>query len=106
MIQSQVKTGRTWTSVRSLDKSSKDKEVWIRARVHNSRKQGGKLCFLTLRHDLATVQAVVGGNEMAGFAGALPDESVVDVLGEVTVPKDPIKSCSQSNVELQVEKLF
>lgn len=47
----------------------------------NSRKQSSKLCFLVLRANLATVQAVVFGNEIAGFAGALADESVVDVYG-------------------------
>jgi aspartyl-tRNA synthetase len=78
----------------------------MRTRLQNSRKQGGKLCFLTLRQDLATVQAVVGGAEMAGFAGALPDESVVDILGKVECPEKPITSCSQSNVEVQVQKIF
>jgi aspartyl-tRNA synthetase len=106
MIQSVCKTNREWTSVKALEPKFKDKVVWIRARVHNSRKQGGKLCFLTLRQDLATVQAVVGGAEMAGFAGSLPDESVVDLQGKVECPEKPITSCSQSKVELQVQKLF
>lgn len=84
----------------------KGQEVWIRARVHNSRKQGGKLCFLTLRQDLATLQAVVMGAEIAGFAGALPDETVVDVFGKVECPEKPINSCTQSDVELAVQKVF
>merc|ERR1719181_1947421 len=104
MIQSVCKTSRTWSSIRTFDSKSKDKVIWIRARVHNSRKQGAKLCFLTLRQDLATIQAVVGGAEMAGFAGSLPDESVVDLLGKVECPEKPITSCTQSDVELQVSK--
>jgi aspartyl-tRNA synthetase len=106
MIQSVCKTDRVWTSVKKLTPELKDQLVWIRARVHNSRKQGGKLCFLTLRQDLATVQAVVGGAEMAGFAGGMPDESVCDIYGKVDTPEKPVVSCSQSGVELQVEKVF
>mmetsp|Transcript_68525 Transcript_68525/g.198825 ORF Transcript_68525/g.198825 Transcript_68525/m.198825 type:complete len:752 (-) Transcript_68525:60-2315(-) len=105
-IQSIKRTDRTWTPISDLAKEKKDQVVWVRARVHNSRKQGGKLCFLTLRQDVATVQAVVFGNEMAGFAGALPDESVVDICAKVACPDTPIHSATQSDVELAVEKLY
>jgi len=105
-IQSQCKTDREWTPVIALTPELKDKKVWLRARVHNSRKQGNKLCFLTLRQDLATVQAVVFGPEAAGFAGALPDESVVDVFGAVACPEAPVVSCTQSAVEVAVERVY
>jgi len=105
-IQSQRRTNREWTPVSALDPSKKDQQFWVRARVHNSRKQGGKLCFLTLRQDVATVQAVVFGPEIAGFAGALPDESVVDIYGKIVCPDVPIASATQSMVELNVEKLY
>lgn len=105
-IKSESKTDRTWTLVNSLQKSMQGQEVWIRSRVQNSRKQGANLCFLTLRQNMATVQAVVVGKEMAGFSGALADESVVDIKGKVDVPKDPIRSCSQSDVEVQIEKIY
>mmetsp|Transcript_137364 Transcript_137364/g.342578 ORF Transcript_137364/g.342578 Transcript_137364/m.342578 type:complete len:772 (-) Transcript_137364:118-2433(-) len=105
-IQSQRRTDREWTPVSALDPSKKDQQLWVRARVHNSRKQGGKLCFLTLRQDVATIQAVVFGPEIAGFAGALPDESVVDIYGKICCPDVPIASATQSNVELNVEKLY
>lgn len=105
-IQSERKTNREWTSVISLNESMKDKMVWLRARVQGSRKQSQKLCFLVLRQDLATVQAVVFGPQIAGFAGNLPDESVVDIYGKVAVPDAPIKTCSQSTVEISVEKIY
>uniref|UniRef100_A0A7S0ZV83 aspartate--tRNA ligase n=1 Tax=Noctiluca scintillans TaxID=2966 RepID=A0A7S0ZV83_NOCSC len=105
MIQSQRKTGRKWTSVKLLTPALKDQQVWVRARVQGTRKQGGKLCFLTLRMELATVQAVVFGQEIAGFSGALPDESVVDIFGKVVAP-EVATSCSQSEVEINVEKIF
>jgi len=105
-VQSERKTGREWTPVASLTPDLKDQKVWMRARVHNSRKQSNKLCFLTLRQDLATVQTVVVGADPAGFAGALPDESVVDVLGTIVCPETPVFSCTQSAVEVSVEKIF
>merc|ERR1712139_211841 len=106
-IRSERRSGREWVTVNVLSaEKHKDQMIWVRARIHNSRKQGGKLCFLTLRQDLATVQAVVMGPEIAGFAGSMPDESVVDLLGKVECPEKPITSCSQSNVELQVQKVF
>lgn len=105
-IQSCKRTDRTWTPVSELEPSKKDQQVWIRARVHTSRKQSGKLCFLTLRQDVATVQAVVFGPEIAGFAGALPDESVVDIFAKVACPDVPVSSATQSDVELNVEKIY
>jgi len=105
-IQSQGHTDRQWTNVGALKPEMKDSMVWIRARVHNTRKQGNKLCFLTLRQDVATVQAVTFGQDIAGFSGTLPDESVVDVLGKVACPEAPIVSCTVQNVELSVEKIF
>lgn len=105
-IQSQCHTDRQWTNVGALKPEMKDSTVWIRARVHNTRKQGNKLCFLTLRQDVATVQAVTFGQDIAGFSGMLPDESVVDVFGKVACPEDPIVSCTVQNVELSVEKIF
>ena len=56
------------------------------------------LCFLQLRQSMHTAQAVVFSKEsdIVAWAAALPRESVVDVLGELSVPKEPIASCSQS----------
>jgi len=105
-IQSQRKTDREWTPVISLTPELEGKSVWIRARVHTSRKQSSKLCFLSLRQGIGTVQAVVMGAEIAGFAGALPDESVVDVFGKIAVPQVPVSSCTQSGVEVGVEKIY
>ena len=109
-VQSDVEggSGRTWTAVDELLPSLAGKEVWVRARVATSRKQGKMLCFLQLRQSMHTAQAVVFSKEsdIVAWAAALPRESVVDVLGELSVPKEPIASCSQSGIELQVRKLF
>jgi aspartyl-tRNA synthetase len=106
-IQSDATTDREFWAVKDLHKVAAGARVWIRARAQTVRKQGGKLTFLVLRDELATVQAVVAVTpEMAKFAGALPKESVVDVCGVITVPPEPLRGCSQSNVELAVERIY
>ena len=105
-IQSEIRTGRTWTPIVSLDQTLEGQLVWIRARCHHIRKQSSKLVFLALREGLGTVQAVVVG-DIAKFAGSsLSKESVVDLLGRVTIPSEPVYSMTQKHIELQVEKLF
>jgi dTMP kinase len=106
-IQSDGETGRKFTPVRDLGSSRAGSKVWLRARAQTIRKQGGKLTFIVLRDDLETVQAVVASTpEMAKFAGSLSKESVVDVFGTVTVPPEPLRACSQSHVELAVERIY
>jgi hypothetical protein len=42
---------------------------------------------------------------MIKYISATPCESIVDIVGKVVVPKDPILRCTQK-VELQILKLF
>mmetsp|Transcript_35446 Transcript_35446/g.31948 ORF Transcript_35446/g.31948 Transcript_35446/m.31948 type:complete len:125 (-) Transcript_35446:488-862(-) len=48
LIQSISQTDRVWTHVKDIDDSHVDKEILIRARLHNSRVKGN-LGFLVLR---------------------------------------------------------
>jgi aspartyl-tRNA synthetase len=107
-IQSQAAPPREWTAIPDLAPSFAGQKVWLRVRVGASRKQGKALCFLQLRQSMATVQAVVFSKDspIVGFAACIPKESVVDVYGEITTPKDPVTSCSQSSVEIQVQRLY
>jgi aspartyl/asparaginyl-tRNA synthetase len=106
-IQSNGKTGREFTACKDLHTMEAGRKVWLRARTQAIRKQGGKLTFIVLRDDLATVQAVVAVTpEMAKFAGALSKESVVDIYGSVTVPPEPLRGCTESNVEIAVERIY
>ena len=95
---------RTWTSIGDLTATLAGQKVWVRGRMATSRKQGKMLCFLQLRESIHTVQAVVFSKEsdIVPFAAQLPRESVVDVYGEISLPNEPIASCTQSAVELQV----
>jgi len=98
---------RNFLSVAQLDLTHASHHVWIRARAQQVRKQGSKLTFLVLRDNLATVQAVVSATpEMAKFAGGIPKESVVDIYGQVTVPPEPLRGCTQSLVEIAVERIY
>ena len=71
-IKSETKSGRNWERVAALAPPLKGSEVWVRARVATSRKQGKALTFLQLRQQIHTVQAVVGGEaSVVAFAGAV-----------------------------------
>ena len=108
-IQSDLQSAsREWVQIGELTPAMAGKQVWLRARVQTSRKQGKMLAFLQLRQSMHTAQAVVYSKEsdIVPFAAALPRESVVDILGELTVPEQPIASCTASGIELQVKKLF
>ena len=109
-IQSHIEggSGRKFVKVDELLPSLVGQQVWVRARVATSRKQGKMLCFLQLRQQMFTAQAVVFSktSDIVAWAASLPRESVVDVLGELTCPEQPIASCSQSTIELQVKQLF
>jgi len=87
--------------------------IWIRARVAAVRVKG-KTTFVVLRqHSLHTVQAVKfkskedGGEsakQFAQFFKALPLESVVDING--TVVEANVSGCTQSKVELQMNRAY
>ncbi|KAG2648423.1 hypothetical protein PVAP13_1NG028300 [Panicum virgatum] len=53
----------------------------------------------------ATVQCVVAGGGTARFAAGLRRESVVDVAGVVSLPREPVRGTTHQLVEIQVEKL-
>lgn len=103
-IQSHKKTDRKWTHVRELTKELNKQPVWLRCRVQTSRKQA-KFCFLELRQGMNTVQAIAK-DEILNFATTLSVETVVDVEALVDVPPEPIKSCTQTDVELKITRLY
>lgn len=105
-IQSHCTTERKWSDVGDLTPAVSGTSVWLRVRLHNARKQSAKLGFLVLRQRLSTVQAVVQGKDMATFACSLPKESVIDVCADVVTPQEPVTSCTQSGVELNVTRVY
>ncbi|KAL7467328.1 hypothetical protein ACHAXS_009122 [Conticribra weissflogii] len=116
MIQSKTKSeegAARWTKIGVLEKELEGQKVLVRGHLHTSRGVG-KGAFVLLRSSLYTVQCVAfessGKDEQVGIPSAMikfmtgvPVESIVDVYGTLTVPKNPVEGATQSNVEIQVE---
>lgn len=68
------------------------------------------MCFIVVREQFATIQAVLAVSEgiskgMVTFAAKIPKESIIDVKALVTVPDKPVQTCSQK-VELQIKEIW
>eukprot|EP01133_Synstelium_polycarpum_P016373 gene16373-19482_t len=104
--------GKKYTSVADISAALDQQTVLVRVRVQGSRAKSSKLCFMTLRDQLATIQAVCAfsaGNisaSMVKFAANISKESIVDIEAKVMRTPSPIESCTQSDVELQVITIF
>lgn len=110
LIQSTERTGKKFARVQDLDETMDKQTVTIRARVHNVRGKGN-LCFLVLRQNFSTVQAIfVKGEEnpkeMVTFAAGLGKETIVDLEGVVTVAQEKIVATTQQSVEIAARKIF
>ncbi|CAF1120821.1 unnamed protein product [Adineta ricciae] len=110
LIQSKEKNDRQLLPVRDVNEALAKQTIWVRGRLHTSRGKG-KQCFFVIRHQSATIQAVLCVNEnvskpMVKFVANISKESIIDVEGEVSLAPTPIESCTQKNVELQVKKVF
>ncbi|CAN0381171.1 unnamed protein product [Pylaiella littoralis] len=115
LARSEHETGRVFSSVKDLGAPGGvgvGEEVWIRGRVHQVRAKGGS-AFLVVRQDtVSTVQAVhfkdkenpQDSKRMIKFVGTLPLESIVDVKGVLVEAN--VKSCTQSNVEIQIDRVY
>ncbi|XP_003384922.2 PREDICTED: aspartate--tRNA ligase, cytoplasmic-like [Amphimedon queenslandica] len=110
MAQSQEKTDRVWSHIKYLDSSKVGQSVLVRGRLHASRATGN-MCFLVLRSQQYTVQAVTAvgpttSKQMVRYASNVYKESIVDLEGTVSAAPEKITGCSQQDVELVVNKLF
>jgi aspartyl-tRNA synthetase len=112
--QSQVDPNKRYEKVflqiSELNESLKDKSILLKARLQNSRVKG-KSGFLVFRQGFYNVQGVMFAGEKISpqfikFAAAIPIESIVEVEGIVKITKNPIESCTQKNIELEITKLY
>lgn len=107
-----LETPRTWTDVQQIDKKMSGQRIVLRGRLHTSRGVGNSQCFIVLRHRSSTIQAVVMSNSdtiskpMVKYATTLSKESIVDVEGVVVETPSPVTSCSQSDVEIAVDRIY
>ena len=80
--------------MKDLDASLNGQEVLVRGRLHTSRATG-KMCFIVVREQFATVQSVAFVTEkiskgMIDFARRIPKESIIDIKAIVSVPEKEV----------------
>jgi len=106
LITSAFVTDRKWTPIEELTPQLNSTKVLIRGFLQTSRSVG-KGVFVKIRSTMFTVQGVCFQNDgisqaMIKYISGLPVESIVDVEGVVTIPNDPVDSCTQKMIELQI----
>ncbi|KAH0613251.1 uncharacterized protein H6S33_009631 [Morchella sextelata] len=113
MIQSTERSGIERIRLSSLTAGDNGREVVFRARMQNARIQGAKMCFLVLRQQSDSIQAVMTVNtdgsvskQMVKWSSAINAESIVLVYGVIRKTPEPVTSASLSDVEVHVSKLF
>lgn len=84
-------------------------EVTFRARIETQRPLSKYLDFLLLRDQTFSVQGVLtrdGGNaDFVRWVRKLSPESLVQVSGTLKEPPEPIRSATQSGVEVNIESI-
>jgi aspartyl-tRNA synthetase len=101
-IQSKAVSDRAWSKVGDLDAAAAGRSVLIRGFAQAIRPVSKKMAFVVLRQSMSTVQCVLVASadtrvstQMVKFATTLSKESIVDVEGVVSLPKEPLKSTTQ-----------
>jgi len=111
MVQSTERPDRVLTPVCELTSEKAEENVWIRGRLHTSRGTG-KQCFIVIRNRQATLQALAFvdaknvSKPMVKFCTGITKESIIDVYGVLKKVDVKIESCSQSDIELHIHKIF
>lgn len=108
LVQSKMITDKVWTPVPKLAPILEGQTVLVRGYLQKSRLKGS-LVFCLIRSGLYSVQGVAAETKevskaMVTYIGSLPPESVVDMMGIVSLPKDPIEAATQSDVEIQISQ--
>ena len=109
LIQSAETTDKKWTSLHDIEKHIGE-EVLIRGRAFNVNHKG-KCCFIILRQHVDSVQCCLFQGAtvpkpMVNYAGKIPKESIIDVVGTVQKVETPIESATFKHVEISVSKIF
>jgi len=90
-----------------LIESNVNKNIFLRGRIHKSRRQNKKLCFVILRDNLQTIQCVLFQSEnltrdLIDKISSLNDESIIEFEGTVKKVDTPINSTTIKDFELSV----
>lgn len=112
MVQSTQRTGEKRAKIGELSVQDAGKEVLFRARMQNARAQGAKMCFMELRQQMHSIQALVVANaegsiskQMVKWAAGINVESIVLVRGVVAKVSEPVKSASITDIEIHVKQV-
>lgn len=112
LIQSSEKTGEERIQISQIDKSWAGKEITFRARVHTSRIQGNKMCFIVFRQQQSIIQGLLTvtpekiSKHMVKWAASINLESIVVVHGIVEAAPEEISSATVKDAEVKITKLY
>lgn len=104
--------GIKYESIKDINGSRVGEDVTIRARVHTSRATGNKMCFFVFRQGVSTIQGIISADDktiskpMIKFCIGIPAESIVLVEGKISKPVEEVKSCTISDAELSISKIY
>lgn len=95
-----------------MSKANAGETVVFRARVHTSRQQGNKMCFIALRQQDSLIQGLLSVNDdsiskqMVKWAGSISLESIVLVHGIVEAAPEEITSATVKDAEIKITKIY
>lgn len=109
LVCSATMTERVFRQIQDLGPQHAGSTCWFRARVGNSRAVS-KGCFLVLRQNISTIQAIAWQSEsvskaLVKYASAVSLESIVDIRATIAVPVTPVQSTSVKMLELQIREI-
>lgn len=111
LVQSTERSGEIRIQLSHLTVEDTGKEVLFRARMQNARVQGSKMCFMELRQQMHSIQALVVANaegtvskQMVKWVAGISGESIVLVRGVVAKVSEPVKSASIADLEIHVKQ--
>lgn len=97
------------TPISSLDTIPVGTEVTFRARIETQRPLSKVLDFLLLRDQTHSVQGVLtvdaDNAELVRWVRRLSPESLVQITGFLKAPPEPIRSATQSGVEVDIQSV-
>jgi aspartyl-tRNA synthetase len=111
LLDPQINTREEILSINELNETMSGQNVKIRGRIHNIRAKG-RINFIVLRESgdkISTIQCVLLQAEtskgMLNYVKRIPNESVVEIRGEVVVPEKRVESCTQT-VEIMTKEVW
>ncbi|KAH8172709.1 tRNA synthetases class II (D, K and n) domain-containing protein [Sarocladium implicatum] len=95
-------------TIAQLDRFPVGTEVNFRARIETQRQLSKALDFLLLRDQTHSVQGVLSREnmDMVKWVQKLHPESLVEVSGLIKEPPQPVRSATQSKIEIDIQTIF